>query len=559
MIELRPKQRARVVVGVAASLTLVGLGLGAAAAPVAATETAVFINPGTSSWTVPTGVTAIQVTGYGAGGGGASYQYVASGPSPTESQTARGGHGAVVTAFRTVTPGQTVTVNVGTGGIGLNQPSDTSAYSAGGGGGAATTVYVGGFATDSQRIVAGGGGGATAVYSVSPAAWEGGDGAADGTYTGGDGAGTYGGEGGNPDGNGTGGSGALGTGTGPGVAGTGGSGANNGSDATCTGASPAGTRGAGGGGGGGLGGDGGRDCYASEPDLGGLSASTFGGNYFVGGGGSGSGGGGGGWMGAGGGGFGGGGGSGGTFAQPQPAGGGGAGGSTAPSPEGLPAPVYAPGGNGGAAGITLNDGFANNGGNGAVLIQWFLGQEQTITFPQPADAALGDGSQLLTATASSGLPVSYQSVDASYCTVSGSTVTYVKVGTCVIVARQSGDDLYGSAESVTRAFEVTASSTVAQVPTKGSVKVPKSVPRKGLRKVASLNPRTNAGQRIKTQARCTLLRGDRKGCAIMRVTTGANPGTYLKTYGNRVKVKLTWSAPATGDYRAYKKVKVYRT
>lgn len=559
---IRPSSRFRPLVAAGASLTLVAAGLYAVAQPAAAAESAVFINPGTNSWTVPTGVTVIKVEAYGAGGGGSSYGY----PSSSVERSARGGHGAVVTAYRTVTPGSTLTINVGGGGIGLFQPSTTSGYSSGGGGGAATTVYEGSIASDSQRIVAGGGGGASTNYMSAGGtqAWQGGDGSADGTYTGGNGAGAQGGEGGNADGNGTGGTAA--TGGSPAVGGAGGSGSANGDDASgCDNPLSSGDVGAGGGGGGGLGGDGGSDCYIPA-DEGGTSANTAGGNYYIGGGGSGAGGGGGGWNGAGGGGYGGGGGSGGIYTQYSPLGGGGAGGSTAPTPPaGFPAPDYTPGGNGGSAGVSGGVGFANSGGSGAVVIQWDLGLSQTITFPQLPDAPITESGQALTATASSGLAVSYSSITPDMCTVTGAAITYVTAGTCVIVASQPGNDIYGPAASVTRAFEITEVKQ-SQTPAPGSVKVPSSIPASGSTLVASLNPHTTAGTPIKVRAKCTLMkrskaasRGDLRLCSLARVTKGKKRGTYLKTYGKRIKVTLTWSAAGSSTLDPYKLVKTYRT
>ncbi len=79
-----------------------------------------------------------------------------------------------------------------------------------------------------------------------------------------------------------------------------------------------------------------------------------------------------------------------------------------------------------------------------------VGQE--IAFPDLTLAALATGTKSLDATSSSGLPVSYASTDTSVCTVAGSTVTFVAIGMCEIVADQAGDDSYLAADSVTRRF-----------------------------------------------------------------------------------------------------------
>jgi ELWxxDGT repeat protein len=97
---------------------------------------------------------------------------------------------------------------------------------------------------------------------------------------------------------------------------------------------------------------------------------------------------------------------------------------------------------------------ADDGTHGREL--WILVEksDQSITFPQPADKTYGDDPFSLTATASSGLDVSYTSTDTSICTVSGSTVTLVGAGTCTITASQSGNSLYNAAADVQRSFAV---------------------------------------------------------------------------------------------------------
>jgi ribosomal protein S11 len=61
----------------------------------------------------------------------------------------------------------------------------------------------------------------------------------------------------------------------------------------------------------------------------------------------------------------------------------------------------------------------------------------------------------LSATASSGLPVSYSALGA--CTVSDDIVTVTGPGTCTITASQSGDASYFPARDVSRSFQVGAS------------------------------------------------------------------------------------------------------
>lgn len=80
---------------------------------------------------------------------------------------------------------------------------------------------------------------------------------------------------------------------------------------------------------------------------------------------------------------------------------------------------------------------------------------QTITFgPAPAVVVAGVGS--LSATASSGLAVSFISNTPSVCSVSGNTVSGLAVGSCTVTAQQNGDALYGPAPQVTQTFAVSA-------------------------------------------------------------------------------------------------------
>ena len=64
----------------------------------------------------------------------------------------------------------------------------------------------------------------------------------------------------------------------------------------------------------------------------------------------------------------------------------------------------------------------------------------------------------MSATASSGLAVSFASTTTSVCTVSGTTVTLVAVGTCTIQATQAGNANYAAATPVNQSFQVTQGS-----------------------------------------------------------------------------------------------------
>lgn len=92
---------------------------------------------------------------------------------------------------------------------------------------------------------------------------------------------------------------------------------------------------------------------------------------------------------------------------------------------------------------------------------------QSITFgaqTTPRTYSLGGTFAISpTATASSGLTVSYGSDDTAVCTVSGTTVTMVAAGTCPITANQAGNTNYNAAIEVVR--NVVINATVPGAPT----------------------------------------------------------------------------------------------
>ena len=80
---------------------------------------------------------------------------------------------------------------------------------------------------------------------------------------------------------------------------------------------------------------------------------------------------------------------------------------------------------------------------------------QTISFTPPRGAET-DQRVALSASATSGLDVSYRTDTPAVCAVSGATVTPATVGTCTITASQAGDDHFAPARDVQRSFAVQA-------------------------------------------------------------------------------------------------------
>lgn len=79
---------------------------------------------------------------------------------------------------------------------------------------------------------------------------------------------------------------------------------------------------------------------------------------------------------------------------------------------------------------------------------------QTITFPNPGTKIYGVAPITLTATASSGLAVSYTPNTSAVCSVSGSVAIILNAGSCSITASQPGNSTYAAATPVEDTFSV---------------------------------------------------------------------------------------------------------
>ena len=91
------------------------------------------------------------------------------------------------------------------------------------------------------------------------------------------------------------------------------------------------------------------------------------------------------------------------------------------------------------------------------------GDPQTITFGALASKAYGDAAFSLTATASSGLAVSYTSSNTAVATVSGATVTIVGVGSTNITASQAGDGTWLAATPVVQGLTVMLPGSISAI------------------------------------------------------------------------------------------------
>lgn len=80
---------------------------------------------------------------------------------------------------------------------------------------------------------------------------------------------------------------------------------------------------------------------------------------------------------------------------------------------------------------------------------------QTITFASPGPQTVGTP-VALSASADSGLVVSFASTTPAICTLNGNTLAPVAAGNCTITANQAGNSSFAAAATVTRTFAVTS-------------------------------------------------------------------------------------------------------
>lgn len=107
-------------------------------------------------------------------------------------------------------------------------------------------------------------------------------------------------------------------------------------------------------------------------------------------------------------------------------------------------------------------------------------QEQTISWDQELNVALSNAYLILTATATSGLPVSYTCSDENVAIVNGSVLLLMNAGQAIITASQDGNDNYYPAQNVMKILNVSQNgigetqiidATVGPNPTSGVVNV----------------------------------------------------------------------------------------
>jgi len=91
-------------------------------------------------------------------------------------------------------------------------------------------------------------------------------------------------------------------------------------------------------------------------------------------------------------------------------------------------------------------------------------RENAITFKTPIDVTLKLKSLQLTAISTAGLPVTYKSLTPNTCTISNNSASLLGVGSCTIVASQSGDEFTPPAQDVSNSFSISNDRVLADQP-----------------------------------------------------------------------------------------------
>ena len=107
--------------------------------------------------------------------------------------------------------------------------------------------------------------------------------------------------------------------------------------------------------------------------------------------------------------------------------------------------------------VTDNGNSGAEDGPGAIY-RVSLATDQTISFGALSNRTFGDPPFTITASASSGLAVSFTASGA--CTVAGSTVSLTGAGACTITALQAGDASFNAAPNVTQSFTIAKATPV---------------------------------------------------------------------------------------------------
>jgi len=159
---------------------------------------------------------------------------------------------------------------------------------------------------------------------------------------------------------------------------------------------------------------------------------------------------------------------------------------------------------------TAPNAFVLNSSSNAITIQ-VNAKAQSISFAQLGNMTYGSSPPPLSATATSGLTVTFTSNSPSICAVTGTTLTLLAAGTCSVTASQTGNSMYAAASPVNQTFIVTqASQTIAFGPIS-----PVTLPSSGIALVATSTSGLPVSFASSTPVVCTV-----NGTTVTPVTAG---------------------------------------
>jgi hypothetical protein len=107
-----------------------------------------------------------------------------------------------------------------------------------------------------------------------------------------------------------------------------------------------------------------------------------------------------------------------------------------------------------AANVAQDAALNLNTASNVFSVNYTIPTPQTITFNALTSITYATATLQLTASASSGLPVSYSSSNTAVATVSGNVLTILSAGTVDITATQAGDNVYSAATPVVRTLVI---------------------------------------------------------------------------------------------------------
>ena len=121
---------------------------------------------------------------------------------------------------------------------------------------------------------------------------------------------------------------------------------------------------------------------------------------------------------------------------------------------------------------------------------------QTINFAPVTTADIATKSLNLSATASGGGAVTFESTSTENCTISGSTLNLLKAGNCVVIASQAGTSTLAPVSTSATITLTGAVVTPKQVATKKTIVCVKG---KTTKKVSGINPKCPKGYKLKAK------------------------------------------------------------